>query len=272
MKIWRGLRTRIVFGSILCGMLGLVISWAMIRRTMREAIQSGFAPSVYRMLAHGELDRCQRDPAHWTTRIGRGARLDAYDESKLASENRESPPLDTALYGRLVSGEPSPIQYLRFGSAEATTMLVRAADSGACALVQVTWPPHTSARRRYFYFMLIGSLVVIALAAALGVVVVVQPLTRRIDKLRRAAGAVGSPDGYVSARDPASDEIGDLSASLDRAHARIRADAESLEDKQRTLERHLSEIAHDLKTPIASLQIALEQATKQSDTAISPIC
>ena len=84
MKIWRGLRTRIVFGSILCGLLGLVVSWAMIRRTMREAIQSGFAPSVYRTLDHGELDRCQRDPAHWTTRIGRGARLDAYDESKSA--------------------------------------------------------------------------------------------------------------------------------------------------------------------------------------------
>jgi signal transduction histidine kinase len=264
-KIWRGLRTRIVFGSILCGMLGLVGSWAMIRRTMREAIQSGFAPSVYRTLDHGELDRCQRDPAHFTTRIGRGARLDAYDESKLASENRESPPLDKALYRRLVSGEPSPIKYLRFGSAEATSMLVRAADSGPCALVQVTWPPHTSARRRFF-FLLIGSHVVIAVAAAPGVFVVVQPLARRIDKLTRAACAVGSPEGYVSARDPASDEIGDLSTSLDRAHTRIRADAKSLEDKQRTLERHLADIAHDLKTPIASLQIALEQATKQSDS------
>jgi signal transduction histidine kinase len=165
-----------------------------------------------------------------------------------------------------LGGEPNPIQYLRFGSAEATTMLVRAAESGPCALVQVTWPPHTSARRSYFYLMLAGSVVVIAVAAALGVFVVVQPLVRRIDKLTRAAGAVGSPRGYVSTQDPASDEIGDLSASLDRAHARIRADAESLEDKQRTLERHLADIAHDLKTPIASLQIALEQAAKQSES------
>jgi signal transduction histidine kinase len=264
-KIWRGLRTRIVLGSILCGMLGLVICWAMTRRTVRDAIQSGFAPYVHRTLDHGELARCQRDPAHFTTRIGRGARLDAYDESKLASENRDSPPLDKALYRRLVSGDPNPIKYLRLGSAEATTMLVRAADSGPCALVQVTWPPHRMARRRYFYLMLTGSLVVMAVAAALGMFVVVQPLTRRIDKLRRAAGAVGSPDGYVSARDPASDEIGDLSASLDRAHARICADAETLEEKQRALERHLADIAHDLKTPMASLQIALEQATKQTE-------
>ena len=266
MKIWRGLRTRIVLGSILCGLLGLGVSWAMIRRTARDAIQSGFAPYVHRTLDQGELDRCQRDPAHWTMRIGRGARLDAYDESKLDSENDDSPPLDQDLYQRLLNGEPSPIKFLRLGGEEATTMLVRAADTGACALVQVTWPPHTSGRRRFFYFMLTGSLVVIAAAAALGVFAVVKPLTGRIDKLRRAAGAVGSPEGYVSASDPASDELGDLSSSLDRAHARIRADADRLEERQRTLERYLADVAHDLKTPIASLQIALERATKQSDS------
>jgi signal transduction histidine kinase len=246
-------------------MLGLVVSWAMIRRTARDAFQSGFAPYVHRTLDHGELDRCQHDPAHWSMRIGRGARLDAYDEERLDSENEDSPPLDKTLYRRLVSGEPSPIKFLHLGGEEVTAMLVRAADSGPCALVQVTWPPHTSGRRRFFYFMLTGSLVVIAAAAALGVFVVVQPLTGRIDKLRRAAGAVGSPEGYVSAHDPASDELGDLSKSLDRAHARIRADADRLEERQRTLERYLADIAHDLKTPIASLQIALEQATKQSD-------
>src|SRR5699024_7575286 len=91
------------------------------------------------------------------------------------------------------------------------------------------------------------------------------PLTARIDKLRRAAGAVGSPEGYVSAHDAGSDELSELSTSLDRAHARIRADADRLEERQRALERYLADIAHDLKTPIASLQIALEQAAKQSE-------
>jgi signal transduction histidine kinase len=141
-------------------------------------------------------------------------------------------------------------------------MLVRVAESGPCALVQVTWPPHTSRQRRLFYFLLSGS--VVALAAAPGVFVAVQPMTGRIGRLRRAAGAVGSPEGYVSAQDAGSDELSDLSTSLDRAHARIRADADRLEERQRALERYLGDIAHDLKTPIASLQIALEQATKQS--------
>ena len=265
MKIWRGLRTRIVLGSILCGMLGLVVSWAMIRRTARDAVQTGFAPYVRRTLDHGELERCQRDPKHWSLPMVR-ARLDAYDEASLDSQNVESPPLDTTLYRRLMNGEPNPVKFLHLGGEEVTAMLVRATDSGPCALVQVTWPPHTSGRRRFFYLMLTGSLVVVAAAAALGGFVVVQPLTRRIEKLRRAAGAVGSQEGYASAQDPASDEIGDLSTNLDRAHARIRADADRLEERQRALERYLADIAHDLKTPIASLQIALEQATKEKDS------
>ena len=272
MKIWRGLRTRIVLGSILCGMLGLVVSWALIRRTAREAIQSGFAPYVRRTLDQGELERCQRDPSQWSTRMARGARLDAYDETTLRSHNADSPALDGALYERLRKGEPNPIKFAKFGGEEATSMLLRAAEGGPCALVQVTWSPHTSVRRRWSYFMLTGSVVVVAMAAALGVFLVVQPLTRRIDKLRRAASAVGSPEGFVSAKDPGSDELGDLSSSLDRAHARIRADADRLEERQRALERYLGDVAHDLKTPIASLQIALEQATKQShDRALSDI-
>ncbi|MET0593691.1 MAG: hypothetical protein ABW133_13390, partial [Polyangiaceae bacterium] len=169
MKIWRGLRTRIVLVSILCGMLGLLVSWLLIRRTAREAILNGFAPYVRRTLEHGELERCQRDPAHWSMRMGRAARLDGYDESKQTSENPESPPLDGLLYQRLSSGEPNPLKFSYLGGEEVTAMLLRAADSGPCALVQVTWTPHTSGRRRFFYFLLTGSVVVIALAAALGV-------------------------------------------------------------------------------------------------------
>ena len=129
--------------------------------------------------------------------------------------------------------------------------------------MQVTWP-RRAWPRRVIYLMLIGTLVVIAAAAALGVFFVVQPLTKRIAKLRTAAGAIGSHEGYSPSTDPGTDELGELSAGLDRAHARIRADADRLEERQRALERYLADIAHDLKTPIASLHIALEQAANLS--------
>jgi signal transduction histidine kinase len=259
-KLWRGLGTRIVIGSILCGILGLLITILLIR-TAREAVQIGFAPYVRKALDRAEVERCEVAPERWSLQLGRDVRIDAYDQRTLTSLNAESPPLDPGLYRRLENAEPSPVKFRRFGaSEEGAAMLLRVAPEGPCALMQVTWPPHTTRRRRFFYFVLTGALLIITAAAALGVFFVVQPLTRRIGRLRSAASAVGSAVGYTPGADTAKDELGELSSSLDVAHARIRSDAERLEERQRALERYLGDIAHDLKTPIASLQMALEHA------------
>jgi signal transduction histidine kinase len=259
-KIWRGLRTRIIIGSILCGIIGLIVSWGLIRYTAREALQTGFAPYVRRSVDTAEIQKCEQAPERWFLQLGR-ARVDAYDDRTLASKNPEAAPLDDSLYHRLQGGEANPSKFFRFEGEQA--MVLRVAPSGPCSIVQATWP-RRAWPRRVVYLMLTGTLVVIALAAALGVFFVVQPLTARIAKLRNAAGAIGAQKGYSPATDPGTDELGELSASLDRAHARIRADADRLEERQRTLERYLADIAHDLKTPIASLHIALEQATGMS--------
>jgi signal transduction histidine kinase len=262
-KIWRGLRTRIIIGSILCGILGLMVSWAMIRRTARESVQSTLVPYIRRTFDSGELERCLQAPDRWSLQLPRDLRLDAYDETILASHNPDAPPLDRALHRRLSNGEASPVELARPEGEQVAALLIRVSPGGPCSLVQATWPPRLLRRRRLFYLMLIGGLAVVAAAAALGVFFVVQPLTRRIARLRAAAGAVGSQGEYVSASDPASDELGELSTSLDRAHQRIRADADRLLQRQRALERYLGDVAHDLKTPISSLQIALERAAKR---------
>jgi signal transduction histidine kinase len=263
-RIWRGLRTRIVIGSILCGILGLLVPWFLVRRTAREAVQADLVPYIRKTLDNAELSRCERSPETWSLDLPRNTRIDAYDGASLESHNADSPPLDDTLYRRLESGEASPVRLSRFGGDHAAALLLRVAPRGPCSLIQVTWPPNTFRRRRPFYLLLIGALGVIAAAAALGVFFVVQPLTRRIAKVRHAASAVGSQDAYISAADPSSDELGELSSSLDRAHERIRADAARLEERQRALERYLADVAHDLKTPIASLQIALEQAAQHT--------
>ena len=264
MRIWRGLRTRIVIGSILCGILGLLVSWVLIRRTAREAVQRGIVPYINRALDGAEMARCERAPESWSLELPRSTRVDAYDDTTLQSRNPAAPPLDVALYRRLERGEANPLQLSRFEGEHVSALLMRAAPRGPCSIIQVTWAPHPFRRRRLLYLLLTGALVVVAAAAALGVFFVVQPLTRRIARLRAAAGAVGAENAYVSPADPASDELGELSASLDRAHERIRADADRLELRQKALERYLADIAHDLKTPISSLHIALEQAAKQA--------
>ncbi len=265
MKIWRGLRTRIVFGSILCGILGLLVPWVLVRRTMREAMQSDLAPYIRKTLESGELARCERAPDKWFLELPHATRLDAYDGATLMSHNPEAPPLETTLHQRLEGGDPSPVKLAQFEGERVVAMVLRAAPAGPCSLIQVTWPPHTLRRRRPFYLLLIAAVVVIGAAAALGVFMVMQPLTRRIARLRQAASAVGSGNAYVSPGDLGSDELGELSSNLDRAHERIRADAERLQQRQRELERHLADIAHDLKTPISSLQIALEQAARHAE-------
>jgi signal transduction histidine kinase len=253
--------------SALCGLLGLLVAWLLIRHTTRETMQVGFAPYIHRTFDSDELRTCEGAPETWSIELGRGGRLDAYDVATLRSRNPHSPPLDEALYSKLRSGEPTPVQLPHIGSDHGGVMVIRAANEGPCSLIQATWPPRSSPRRNFLYLLLAGAVIVIALAAALGVVVVVGPLTRRIDRLRAAAGRVGSTIGYGSAGDSKSDELGELSDILDEAHQRIRADAEMLEDRQKALERYLSDVAHDLKTPIASLQIALEQAAHQSKDA-----
>jgi signal transduction histidine kinase len=271
-KLWRGIGTRIVIGSILCGILGLIITVVLLR-TAREAIQSGFAPYVRRAVDRTEIQRCEQAPERWSLELGRDIRIDAYDENTQTSRNPEAPLLESGLYRRLQNGEPNPSKFRRFSaSEEGAAMLLRIAPDGPCALMQVTWPPRTSRRQRLFYFVLTGALLVTAAAAALGVFFVVQPLTRRIGKLRSAASGLGAATGYVPADDSAKDELGELSVSLDAAHARIRSDADRLEQRQRALERYLADIAHDLKTPIASLQMALEHAANITrDGAVSEL-
>jgi len=271
LRLWRGLRTRIVIGSILCGMLGLMVSWILIRRTAREAVQTGMVPYLRQMLDRSELSRCDRDPASWSLDLPRNMRVDAYEDVSHRSKNPSSPPLDEALFSRLENGEASPVGISRFEGEQGSALLIRGTSSGPCSLIQVTWPPHPFRRRRLLYFLLTGGMIVMAAAAALGVFFVVQPLTRRIARLREAAGAVGTEATYVSPADLAPDELGELSTSLDRAHMRIRADAERLEQRQRALESYLADIAHDLKTPISSLQIALEQAAQKAEGEVADL-
>jgi signal transduction histidine kinase len=259
-KIWRGLTKRILLGSILCGLLGLLVSHLLIRRSAREAVTAGLVPYIHHSIEAGELAHCERDPSTWSVRLPRGLRVDAYDSSTLASTNPQAPPLDRALYERLLGGEPSPLRFYPFPGEQAGAMLLRAAPDGPCSLLQVTFPPHAGARRRFSYLIVAGVLIVMALATALGFVAVVRPVAQRIGRIRAAAGLVGAPSGYASASDGVRDELGELSVVLDQAHARIRGDAERLEQRHQALERHLAEVAHDLRTPISSLQIALEQA------------
>jgi len=112
---------------------------------------------------------------------------------------------------------------------------------------------------------LTATIVVGWVAIGLAVLFIMRPLGRRIERLRHAAERVGDEEGYTELDEASEDDVGAVAGSLDRAHHRIREDANRLKERQRALERHLDDVAHDLRTPLASLQLSLEQAADATD-------
>lgn len=258
MRLWRGLSKRILVTSIACGLVGLLSSWVLSVYTTRDVVLRNTVPMwIYSWQTHGAA-QCLASPETWTASAVEGTRTWAYDAATGLSRNPDAPPLDRALVALIPEGGDRAVRLnglLRGGAA-----VYRTPQGGACGLVVTTWTARVSFRDAAEVLFAMAVLAA-ALAAALGVVVVVRPLAVRIDRLKRAAGRVGEASGYGSAEDPArGDELGELSASLDHAHARIREDAAKLAQRQADLQRHLDDVTHDLRTPIASLLLALEQA------------
>ncbi len=89
------------------------------------------------------------------------------------------------------------------------------------------------------------------LAVVLGFFWVVRPLLHRVHRLALAAGQVGNDLPELDLEVDDRDELGDVESRLETAHRQIIADRQALTS-------HLSDVAHDLRTPITSLQLALE--------------
>lgn len=92
---------------------------------------------------------------------------------------------------------------------------------------------------------------------------VVLPLRTRIDGLAIVARGVGN---QTFAPQPASpDALGHIAEVLTRSHGRIVESREALEQRNRALEEHLAGIAHDLRTPLLSMHLALEAVAEASE-------
>jgi signal transduction histidine kinase len=259
MKAVRGLTLRMIVASMVCGIVGQLASQAIGRGIARTALARLSAPLAKYLFHTYEKERCEEAPISWSLALDNGARVYAYDRATLLSLNPKAPPLNLALRNEaLRGGDPFVVVDWRgFMSSVGGTWLLDDLSDGPCGIVQATWPAQRIGRN-VLLLVSMGTLVSAASAAMLALLSVVRPLIRRIEALRLAAERVGSASDYLPCP-PTADELGQLAGALDRAHARIRADAGRLEQRGRDLQRHLADVAHDLKTPISSLHIALEQ-------------
>lgn len=100
----------------------------------------------------------------------------------------------------------------------------------------------------------------------LGMLWVARPTLRRLNSLAERARSVGS-ERYEPLDDEPGDEIGDVGRVLETTHDRLIRDRDALLARETALRRHLSEVAHDLGTPLTSLFIVLERLHDSAQTA-----
>ncbi|MEL6345676.1 MAG: HAMP domain-containing sensor histidine kinase [Myxococcota bacterium] len=243
------LRARLLSGAVLTALLAIGVVIISVDRTISTILQLG-APWV---VPQENIDVCERNPAEWSAGVFNIARIYAYYPDG-TSENPFAPPLNPT-YLRMLEIRREPWVRDRHGG------LVRVSEAGPCAMFQLqTSPPPVQQAVRWS--LMIGAALSMLVVTLFTQLFAINPLLVRLARVQRGARAIGSGD-YVNQEDGTGDALSEIATVLDRSNDRILADRQELVLRQQALERHLAEIAHDLRTPLASLLLALQEVSAE---------
>ena len=277
MKVERGLRTRLLSIAAASVILVGATTYALTIVQLLPPTTINDGQLIRMLMESGEKERCEADPRRWSFSSSDGSKLYAYDASTLRSHNPDALPLDKFLYGQIQGGElypgrlyfvpTTPEAFRSFGG----SILVRVADGGPCAFIQLSWPLRFAERFRVGVVFLLTLLVgCVGLISFMISRFALTPLLKRISELEAMARRVGREGETLSPSSPHAqaaprDELDLIASALEDAHVRILEDADTLRQRQDALERHISEITHDLRTPLTALGLALETLALGSD-------
>lgn len=238
------LATGLVAAGAVAGMAALVtgpLLWWTVGRTAQ----------LFQAVPDEALRACDADPAAWYYRSPRG--VEAWALGPDGPLHADAPALPIVLQLRLAAGEREPVMA---GRPEQGMLVMR--RDGPCDAVVVRWPMDGSIRTNVgLLFALLIALATLG-TGLLGWALVLRPLLASVRSLDAASRAVGRAD-YAS---PAVDlELQSVKSALDDAHGRVVAERERLE-------RHLADVAHDLRSPLAALQLRLERIANGDDEAL----
>jgi signal transduction histidine kinase len=215
---------------------------------MQAALLSELAPTF-------APPACVAAPRGWHLRLGPIAEAWAYDGETFEGSSPAAPVLSQTVRTALASGERSVAEtsLWRLGGGE---LAARVAPSGPCGVIVVHWSPPDRPLR----ILLVALLIALAGvgAAASGFAWVVRPLLKRVNRVAGLAARVGT-SLQGEPEDGIDDEVSQIEQALRRADAQLVADRTALEEKTQALERFLLELGHDLKTPIASLALSVDE-------------
>lgn len=253
MRLWKTLAWRIVFMSLFLGVVALVLSGTVASRMALETWANHMGNIVASELRRDGPTACINRPI-----VENGTRVVAYDATTLQPATVGVSPLRRADVESILGDRKTGVR-LAWMTDPAVEILVRTEVPGPCGIYQITWPRDRMNRLFGLGYMFLLSIIPIMIIGAGGTVSVVRPLVRRIARQRVAAAAIGT-ETFGPLDDVDGDELGELGNSINLVHDRVVADARALVDRQTALEQHLSNVAHDLRTPIAALQLSVEAA------------
>lgn len=255
------LRRRVGFATaalVLLVGLALIFSSLYSVARLRATRMSEFVRTI---AADPSAFNCVDDPRRFGSVLADGSSLFAYDRRTGASANRAAPPVDRALLDEVQRGAAYAAKTnLILGRG---TMVIAIDRPAPCDAFQVHWTTTSELRLRTTLSFALILAMGIAVAVAAGGFWVVRPLLRRLEHASSLAARVGRGDAVMELLSTGSsavvrDELAEVEDALREAHARILADREEIESKNRALAEHLADVAHDLKTPLSSLQLELE--------------
>lgn len=249
MKLVGRLSRQVLLTSIVTGIIGAVVVLAQVSTTVHRAIGESIRGGYF----EGERQRCEASPATWQ-QLGLGDLTAWAYDSAGRSANPAAPPFEAYGVASVLEGNDF---VLGSTAGPGGSVTFRAAATGPCAVIVGHWTGRFASGSAVRMLVTTGLLTVLG-GAAVGLALVVWPLSRRTRRLREAAATLGSTAGLVPP--VGGDELDLALARLGEADARIRRDAATLAEHSTALRRHLGEVAHDVRTPLAALQLALEQA------------
>lgn len=202
--------------------------------------------------------QCLADPTTWSI-SERGYQIYAYDAATGTSSNPNAWPLDQDLWEQVRQGENCVSRFFWLNPKHGGGILLVMNDGGPCSMVQMVWDLNPRWRMGIVSALFFSGFAMLTLSVLLTALVSLRPLLRRLAHAAETASRVGDPGTYKSTIDVREDAITRIFAALDSAHARIVRDEKELQRKQGAVLDYLANVAHDLRTPIGSLQLALEE-------------
>jgi signal transduction histidine kinase len=257
MRLLLGLAPRILLGAALATAAALVVIMVFYIRGANDLVTRQVGDFAVELMREDALG-CRLHPERFGLGLASGSRVDAYDAATLRSANPAAPPLPED-QARAIRAGQDRLLVDRVLRGRGGDLLVRVGASGPCSLLRIHWATDPGLRSQTILRISLTIAAALVLVVGLAALWVVRPLLGRIRDLAGQAVDVGAPGARIGRGGEARDELELVEAGLASAHARLLEDRARLEAQHQALSRHLSHVAHDLRTPIAALLLALER-------------